>query len=59
MIEWGTVIGTYGFPIAVTIYLLWERTHVIRDLNDKAEEASKALTLAVNELTTVIRERVK
>ena len=59
MIEWGEVIGMFGFPIACTIYLLWERTHVIADLQEKQEAASKALTLAVNELTVVIRERIK
>jgi hypothetical protein len=27
-----TLIGSYGFPIAVCCYLLWERQHAIRDL---------------------------
>ena len=60
MIETSLVeaVGSYGFPIVATIYLLWERTHILKDLSDKQAATAEALTLAVNELTVVIRERI-
>ena len=41
-------IATVGFPIAVTGYLLYERN-----------TATKELTKAINNLTMLIRERLK
>ena len=59
MMEIIEIIGSHGFPIAISLYLLWERTNVLSELHNKQEETSKALTLAVNELTVVIRERIR
>ena len=42
------MISAVGFPIAVTCYLLYERN-----------TATKELTKAINNLTILIRERIK
>ncbi|MCW7072245.1 MAG: YvrJ family protein [Methanophagales archaeon] len=42
------MISTIGFPIAVTTYLLYERN-----------AATKELTKAINDLTILIKERLK
>ncbi len=42
------LIGTLGFPIAISIFLLVERS-----------KTTKQLTKAITELTVLIRERLK
>jgi hypothetical protein len=42
-----SLVGTLGFPIAVTVYLLWERQHVNKELKDAIE---KGLVTSINEL---------
>lgn len=42
-----TLVGTLGFPIAVTVYLLWERQHVNRELKEAIE---KGLVTSINDL---------
>ena len=42
------VIGSYGFPIAVTVYLLYERSRGIKEL-----------TRAITSLTILIKTKVK
>jgi hypothetical protein len=42
-----SLVSTLGFPIAVTVYLLWERQHVNKELKDAIE---KTLVSAINEL---------
>lgn len=59
MFELLEAVGMYGFPIVVTIYLLWERTVVLGKLSSEQKQTSEALTLAVKELTVVIQERIK
>ena len=51
-------ISTVGFPIAVTCYLLYERSHRIQDMHESMNEHNIALTKAVTELTTLIREKI-
>ena len=36
--ELPAVISTFGFPIAITIYLLWERQSVTKELKFAIEE---------------------
>lgn len=48
-----TLLGSYAFPIAVTVYLLWERVGVIRDLRAAIENN----TTATQELVITMRER--
>lgn len=43
-----SIIGTTGFPIAVCVYLLYERSRSTKDL-----------TKAINHLITLIKSRVK
>jgi len=43
-----SLIGSLGFPIAVTIYLLIERGKV-----------TKELTKAINDLTLIIKTKIK
>lgn len=45
------LIGSYGFPIMVTIYLLWERRSVTKDLISAVRE----LTILVKELEAIIK----
>jgi hypothetical protein len=47
MNEWIEMISTVGFPIAVCVYLLWER-------NQKTKE----LTKAINDLHILIAEKL-
>lgn len=42
------LIGTVGFPIAVSLYLLIERS-----------KSTKQLTIAITQLSTLIKERLK
>jgi len=42
------LVGSLGFPIAVTVYLLIERGKTLKEL-----------TRAITELTILIKERVK
>ena len=42
-----SLVGTLGFPIAVTVYLLWERQHVNKELKEAIE---KGLVTSINEL---------
>lgn len=42
------LIGTVGFPIAISLYLLIERS-----------KTTKQLTIAIHELSTLIREKIK
>lgn len=49
------VIGSYGFPIAVTCYLLWERTQVTKATTKAQEEQTAVLT----KLSTLIETLVK
>jgi len=53
------LIGTYGFPIAVTLYLLWERKN--RDDNFIKEIAIviKSNTEALGAIREVIKECTK
>jgi len=60
-----TLIGQYVFPIAVTGYLLVERSQNAKkdreDRNNNALIMSKALkdfTTALTELKTIIKERI-
>ena len=46
-----SLVGTLGFPIAVTVYLLWERQHVNKELKDAIE---KTLAASINELRVEI-----
>jgi hypothetical protein len=46
-----SLVGTLGFPIAVTVYLLWERQHVNKELKDAIE---KTLAGSINELRVEI-----
>jgi len=43
-----SLISTLGFPIAVTVWLLYERGRTIKEL-----------TKAINNLTLLIQEKVK
>lgn len=45
------LIGTYGFPICVTVYLLWERY----TLTLKQTESLNALSNSINMLTEYIK----
>ena len=42
------VISTVGFPIAITLYLLWER-----------DKTTKGLTKAITDLTILIKAKLK
>ena len=42
-----SLVGTLGFPIAVTVYLLWERQHVNKELKEAIE---KTLATSINDL---------
>lgn len=49
------LIGTTGFPIVVTVYLLWERTKVIEEFS----KGIASLTSAINMLTEYIKGDLK
>ena len=42
-----SLVGTLGFPIAITIYLLWERQSVTKELKYAIEEK---LVATINDL---------
>jgi len=48
-------IQTVGFPIAVVVYLLYER----RENTDKVLNVIKENTASINDLRMMIRERFK
>jgi len=53
-----TIIGSYGFPIAVTVYLLWERHEVTTRLIDSVNKMDKSLeksTLVIETLTNFLK----
>ena len=61
-----TLVGTLGFPIVITAYLLKERTDIRNQTREDKKESelgfTKALqenTAVLQELKTVIRERVR
>lgn len=39
------LIGSYGFPIAVTVYLLWERATTIKENTKTMSQLTNAITL--------------
>jgi len=43
-----SIIGTVGFPIAVTLFLLFERS-----------KTTKELTKAIQDLTLIIKSKIK
>lgn len=49
------MIGQYAFPIAVCIWLLYERKGVMKELQTHVQ----ANTAATIELVTLIREEIK
>ena len=61
-----TLVGTLGFPIVITAYLLKERADIRGQTREDKKESemgfTKALqenTAVLQELKTVIRERVR
>lgn len=50
---WQSMIGSYGFPIVVTGFLLWERKKLMEQLNTSLMEVKAALI----EMTTIFRDR--
>lgn len=40
-----TLIGSYVFPIAVTVYLLYERSTYIKEQNSVIQELKEAITV--------------
>lgn len=55
MTEVVELLKTFGFPVAVAIYLLYERRSVMKELQT-AVEANTAATVA---LYTLIKEQIK
>lgn len=45
-----TLIGNYAFPVAVTAYLLWERSRVINNLRSAIENNTLVTQELVNQL---------
>jgi len=50
-----TLVGTLGFPIAVSVFLLYER----HKLREKEIETNKNYALAVNDLRNAINELIE
>lgn len=40
-----TLVGSYVFPIAVTVYLLYERSTYIKEQNSVIQELKEAITV--------------
>lgn len=51
------MVTTLGFPIAVCIYLLHDHSKTIKDLTFTQNESMKNMTIAIKELTILIKER--
>lgn len=41
------MIGSYGFPICITIYLLYERASITKDLSKVIENNTRELSLLI------------
>ena len=55
------LIGTYGFPIAVTVYLLWERRQRDNEKSNKvavAVENNTKVMISVQELMRDCKSKV-
>lgn len=53
-----TIIGSYGFPIAITVYLLWERYTIMQKVLDSITNMDKSLeksTLVIQTLTDFLK----
>ena len=50
-----SLIGTFGFPIAIVCYLLWERHHIAADVRKERTETLRYLEKAIkNDLVHAI-----
>lgn len=57
-----TLIGSYAFPIAITIYLLYERGTYIKEQSAIMQELKESITLlnkSVSDLKTAWKEVAK
>jgi hypothetical protein len=51
------MITTFGFPVAVCVYLLHTHTKTISELSKTQSESMKNMTIAIEKLTILIKER--
>ena len=54
-----TLIATLGFPIAVTVYLLWERVTVMSELKNAIKSDLVGAIAALREQIVILNERLK
>ena len=54
--EWVSIISTLGFPIAVTVYLLWERRKHDQDFIEEIKTIIKSNTEALAGIKEVMKE---
>ena len=52
-------IGTLGFPIAISIYLLWERGKHTKDLTRAIYELGNLLKIIEGKMTEVDQEAIE
>ena len=52
-----TALGSYAFPIVVTIYLLWERQTYIKDQTKILQELKETIVILNENITNLKLER--
>jgi len=59
MTEIFTAAGNFGFPIALSVYLLWRFENKIDKLTESIDKSNKDITAVIQENTRTTNELVK